>query len=138
MYNYKEIGNYNKFFTCLYKKKEAIDFLFSKTSEEILQLKNRIQPTDRTIDIKDIKDTADCVSAITKMKTKQNNFEIFKIIKNMDNEEIVQFVNYSKNFSSVIELDTNDEFSDNIYDKVVNVVAKATFIISQDTENFYI
>ena len=136
LYDYKEIGNYNKLFTCLYEKKEAIDFLFSHNKDEILKLKDRIQPTDRTIDIKDIKDTADCVSAITKMKELKNNFAIFQYIKNMDEEEISQFVNYSKIFSSVIELDTNDDFSDNVYDRVVNIITKATFIISQDTENF--
>ena len=136
MYDYKEIGNYNKLFTCLYEKKEAIDFLFSHKKEEILKLKDRIQPTDKTIDIKDIKDTADCVSAITKMKELKNNFEIFKYIKNMDIDEISQFVNYSKIFPSVIELDTNDDFSDNVYYRVINIMEKATFIISQDTENF--
>jgi len=33
MYDYKEIGNYNKLFTCLYEKKEAIDFLFLHKQE---------------------------------------------------------------------------------------------------------
>jgi len=54
----------------------------------------------------------------------------------MDKDEISQFVNYSKIFPSVIELDTNDDFSDNVYNRVVNIMTKATFIISQDTENF--
>jgi len=137
MYNYKEKGNYNKFFTCLYEKKEAIDFLFSHNKDEILKLKDRIQPTDRTIDIKDIKDSANCVSIITKMKEQKDNFSIFRnIIKHLDDEEISQFVNYSKIFSSIIELDTNDDFSDNVYDRVVNIMTKATIIISQDTETF--
>ena len=38
IYDYTNIKNYNKIFTCLYDKKEAIDFLFSKTSNEILKL----------------------------------------------------------------------------------------------------
>lgn len=55
----------------------------------------------------------------------------------MDNEEISQFVNYSKIFSSVIELESTDnkDISDNVYARVVNIMKKATFIISQDTEN---
>lgn len=36
IYDYTNIKNYNKLFTCLYDKKEAIDFLISKTENEIL------------------------------------------------------------------------------------------------------
>ena len=56
----------------------------------------------------------------------------------MDNEEISQFVNYSKIFSLVIEFENtyNKDISDNVYARVVNIMKKATFIIiSQDTEN---
>ena len=44
IYDYKNIGNYNNLFTCLYDKKVAIDFLFSKTNHEISYLKDRIPP----------------------------------------------------------------------------------------------
>ena len=54
IYDYKNKKNYNKLFTCLYGKKEAIDFLFSKEDQNIQILYDRIQPTDRTINIKDI------------------------------------------------------------------------------------
>ena len=137
IYDYKNIGNYNKLFTCLYDKKEAIDFLILKSkSEDILKLKDKIQPTDRTISIKDIIDTEKCVFAITKMKNIADNFKIFNYIKTLDEKTISQFENYSKIYSSVIELDTNDDFSDNVYDKVVNIITDATFNILQDTENF--
>ena len=56
IYDYKNIGKYNKLFTCLYDKKEAIDFLFSKTSDEILKLKDKIKPIDGILSIKDIID----------------------------------------------------------------------------------
>jgi hypothetical protein len=35
IYDYNNIQNYNKLLTCLYDKKEPIDFLFSKTIEDI-------------------------------------------------------------------------------------------------------
>jgi len=136
IYDYKNIGNYNKIFTCLYNKKEAIDFLFSKTSYEILKLKERIQPTDRTINIKDITDTEKCLSRMKNLKKTEDNFKIFDIIKKFDEKTISQFENYSKIYSSIIELDTNDDFSDNVYYKVVNIITDATFNILQDTENF--
>ena len=138
IYEYKNIGNYNKLFTCLYDKEEAIDFLFKTTSENINKLKDKIQPTDRTIEIKDITDTEVCVAAISTMKNKiQDNFKIFNYIKSMDEKTISQFENYSKIYSSVIELNTNQEDLDgNIYEKIIGIITDATFNILQDSQNF--
>ena len=110
IYDYTNIGYYNKLFTCLYDKKEAIDFLFSKTSEDIKRLKDKIQPTDRTINIQEIIGLDKCVSAITKMKKLEDNFRIFEYIKSMKKEEISDFENYSKIYPSIIQLDSNDDF----------------------------
>ena len=136
IYDYTNIQNYNKLFTCLYDKKEAIDFLFSKTSSEILKLKDKIQPTDRTISIKDVLDTEKCVSIITQMKDLKLNFKIFEYIKKLNKTEISQFENYSKIYLSIIELDSNEDFEDNVFDKVNNIIKDATFNILQDEENF--
>ena len=123
-------------FTCLYDNKEAVDFLFSKKSEEIIKLNDKIQPTDRTISIKDIIRTENCVFHIEKMKKQKDNFKIFEYIKSMNTDTISDFENYSKIYSSIIELDTNEEFSDNLYDKINNIIKDATFNILQDRENF--
>ena len=136
IYDYTNIKNYNKIFTCLYNKKEAIDFLFSKTSKEISKLKDKIQPTDRTISIKDIYDTQECVNIITIMGEKKSDLEIFNYITQLNDETIAKFENYSKVYSSIIELDTDDDISDNIYDKVFNIFKEAYFNIEQDSENF--
>ena len=79
---YTNIKNYNKLFTCLNDKKEVIDYLFSKTRAELLKLKDKIQPTDRTISIQDVLDTEKCVFIINKMKDLKDNFKIFDYIKN--------------------------------------------------------
>ena len=138
IYNYKNIAKYNKIFRCLYDKKDAIDFLYLKTSQEILDLKGKIQPTDRTISIQDIIDTENCVFHITKMKTLKDNFKIFEYIKGLDKDEktIQQFENYSKIYSSIFELVSNEDISENVYDKVVTIITDATFNIYLDSENF--
>ena len=79
---YTNIKNYNKLFTCLNDKKEVIDYLFSKTRAELLKLKDKIQPTDRTISIQDVLDTEKYVFIINKMKDLKDNFKIFDYIKN--------------------------------------------------------
>ena len=44
IYSYKNISDYNRIFSCLYDKKEAMDFLFEKIGENIIYLKERIEP----------------------------------------------------------------------------------------------
>ena len=136
IYDYTNIKNYNKLFTCLYDKKEAINFLFTKTSEEILKLKNKIQPTDRTISIQDVIDTEKCVFIVTAMKNLKQNSKIFAYIKKLSDNAISQFENYSKIYSSIIELDSNEDFEENVFDKVNSIIKDATFNILQDEENF--
>ena len=133
IYDYNDIKEYNKLFTCLYDKKEAIDFLFSKTNEDIEDLKDKIQPTDRTITIKDIIDTEECVSIIAEMKKIKDNSKIFSYIKQIDKDKISQFENYSKIYLSVIELDRNDNISENLYEQVFKIIENATFKILQDS-----
>ena len=136
IYNYKDIENYNKLFTCLFDKKEAIDFLFSKIEQNLNNLYDRIQPTDRIINIKDIEDTEECISEFTQMKKLEDNFKILNYIKSMNEKIISKFENYSKIYSSIIELDRNDDISGNFYEKVFNIIKDAIFDISQDTEKF--
>ena len=136
IYNYKDVENYNKLFTCLFDKKEAIDFLFSKIEQNLNNLYDRIQPTDRIINIKDIKDTEECISEFTKMKRLEDNFKIFDYIKSMNEKIISKFENYSKIYSSIIELDRNDDISGNLYEQVLNIIKDLIIDISQDTEKF--
>ena len=135
IYIYNDIKKYNRFFKCLYEKEEAIDFLFSKSSNDIIKLKEKIQPTDTTIKIKDIVDTSRCVEIIDKMKKTEGNQGKFEYITTLETE-IEQFENYSKVYPSIIELYTDDDISDNVYDKVVNIITEASFNIEQDKEKF--
>ena len=136
IYDYNNIENYNKLFTCLYDKNEAIDFLFSKIDQDIKILYDRIQPTDRTISIKDIKYTEECILAFKKMKNLKDNFRIFDYIKSMDEDMISKFENYSRIFSSVIELDTSYDNSQNLFEEVNDKIKEETFHIFQDTDSF--
>ena len=136
IYNYDNIQNYNKLFTCLYDKKEAIDFLFSKIEKGITHLYDRIQPTDRTISIADIKNTEDCISAFSEMKKAEDNFRIHTYIKNMKEEKISKFENFSRIYSSIIELDIFYDDSENLYDEVKDKIKDKAFNIFQDEDDF--
>ena len=56
-----------------------IDFLFKKTSEEIAKLKDKIKPTDVTINVKNIEDAYKCEATISIMKSKKDNFHYLNI-----------------------------------------------------------
>ena len=70
------------------------------------------------------------------MKKLEDNFKILNYIKSMNEKIISKFENYSKIYSSIIELDRNDDISGNLYEKVFNIIKDAIFDISQDTEKF--
>ena len=58
------------------------------------------------------------------MKDLKDNFRIFEYIQGMSGKEITQFENYSRIYPSIIELDRNDDISENLYEKVNNFLKK--------------
>ena len=149
IYDYKatEKDNYyNKLFTCLYDQKEALDFIFEKIDKKIQNidyLKNKIQPTSKTINIQDVIAAQECLTCISKMKDnidksgKEDNFKILQFIKGLSPTLIDQFEKYSQIYPAIIELDRSEEFSDDVYEKVNTIIQQdLTLNISQDSKNF--
>ena len=136
IYDYEENNNYCEIFTSLYQKKEAIDFLLLKTNQDINNLYEKIDPTNPSITLENIQDTHECIKVFKVLKEIKNNLEIFKYIKNLSDAQIKKFVIYSKDYSSIIELDRNEDSSLNLCQKISNIIKEAIFIIKQDTEIF--
>ena len=137
IYDYESSNSYYKVFTALYEKKEAIDFLlkYINTDINILrnQLKNKMNPINRTISIKDIEDTIKCLTHLQKFINK-NVSEILDYIKLLSEEDISKFVNYSKKYSFIIELDNNYE-KDN-FEEIYEIVHDANLVFNIDNEDF--
>ena len=139
IYHYLNTQDYNRIFSCLYDKKEAMEFLFEKIEKNINYLIDRIQPTITTLEIKDIKDTQKCIKEITDMKKMKDNFERFAYIKRLDSKSktISQFENYSKIYRSVIDLDRYYDKSENIYEQIEKLIKIClTLNIKKDSEAF--
>ena len=137
IYDFENNNNYCKLFTCLYDKKEAIDFLSTKTNQDINVLYDKIDPTNPSITMKNIQDTEECIKIFNEFKKLNDNFKIFNYIKNLDNNKISKFEIFSKNYTLIIELDRNDDSSLNLYQLVMNIIQDANFIFRQDSEDFY-
>ena len=137
IYDYESSDSYYKVFTAFYEKKEAIDFLlkYINTDINILrnQLKNKMNPINRTISIKDIEDTIKCLTHLQKFINK-NVSEILDYIKLLSEEDISKFVNYSKKYSFIIELDNNYE-KDN-FEEIYEIVHDASLVFNIDNEDF--
>ena len=137
IYDYEETNITFDLFTSLYEKKEAIDFLLSKNNQDISVLYERIDPTNKAITKQNIQDTEECIKIFNEFKKLKNNFKIFEHIKTkLTKDQISKFINYSKNYLSIIELDRNDDSSVNLCQQVNNYIQNATFIFRQDYENF--
>jgi hypothetical protein len=124
-------------FTSLYEKKEAIDFLTKKINKDISELYDRIDPNSPTITIQKIDDTKKCIEVFNKFPSmKNNNKKIFEYIKTLTEDEIKAFESYSKIYSSIIELDRNDNSTLNIFDQVDSIIKKAKFLFLHENEIF--
>ena len=140
IYDYKNIGDYNKLFTCLYEKKEAIDYLIEKIekNENIDDLQNKIDPTNTTVKAENIADTKRCIQCINDMKKKADYKMIFIYIKKLEKKAIDSFINYSKNFSKIMDLDRFYNSDENIYEEVKAIIEnKLRLDIYQDSEEFF-
>ena len=104
IYDYTNKGNYVKFFNYLYDKKEAIDFLKEKNTNEIQLLIEKLDLNDSKISKKDLDDTYNCVGFFAQIKKLNDNFEIFEFIKkNIDGKILKEFENFSNIYLSIIE-----------------------------------
>ena len=82
-------GYYNKLFTCLYGKKDAINLLIDKIGENIDNLKEKIDPTNTTVNFKNISDTKACIRCIDDMRKMKDYELIFGKIKNQIKSKLI-------------------------------------------------
>ena len=139
-YDYESKSPYYRVFTSIYEKKEAIDFLISKIEEAKKsktfkdlndKLQKNLDPTNRSITIKDISDTIDCLKHVNRLLDKDIQ-GIIKYLKELKEEDIEKFDNFSKKFASIIALDNKtgeDSFKD-VYD----IVQKVEILFHLDSE----
>ena len=141
-YDYESNSPYYRIFTSIYEKKEAIDFLLqkifeSKTSKNFKDLNDKLQknlnPTNRSIAIKDIRDTIDCLKHVNCLLYKYKDIPgIIKYIKELKEKEIIKFENFSKKFASIIALD--NKTGEDSFKEVYDFIQKSYILFHLDSE----
>ena len=111
IFDYESNSPFYRVFTSFYEKKEALDFLISKinTSNEsdklIIMIKGKLDPTNRSISIKDIDDTIESLGHFKNLTFFNDSSKIMDYLKELDEENIKKFKRYSKKYTSIFELD---------------------------------
>ena len=134
IYDYESNSPFYKVFTSLYDKKEAIDFLIEKIGSNIDNLRDKLDPTIKSISIKDIEDTIECINQFKNLINLNGN-EIIEYIKYLDPETIEKFTSYSNHYILIMELDRKNE--KDIFEEIYKIVEDAILIIKLDNEYFY-
>ena len=87
-----------------------------------------------------MQDCEKCIEFFKKFSEFKKNSDLFDYIKgdftNKNSEIIELFESFSKNYSSIIELDRNDNTAFNLFENVDKIIKKASLIFRQDKEDF--
>ena len=96
-YEFESDSPFYEVFTSFYDRKEAIDILLDKikNKSDFNNLKSKLDPTNRSISIKDIEDATACLNQFEQIKEK-NGLEIIEHIKYLNEETIKKMISYSK------------------------------------------
>ena len=134
-YDFESDSPFYEVFTSFYDRKEAIDFLLEKIklNSNFNDLKNKLDPTNRSLSIKDIEDAIICLNQFSNFKDK-NGYEIIEHIKYLDEEIIKKLISYSKHYPSIKELDNKNE--KDIFEKIYIIIEDASLIFKLDGEIF--
>ena len=146
IYDYENDSPFYEVFTSYYDKKEAVDFLLSKIDKNNFDknvdkniyinfddLKKKLDPTNRSISIKDIDDATVCLNQFVQLKNK-TGLEIITHIKNLNEEVIKKLISFSKHYPSIKELDSKNE--KDIFEEIYTIIMDASLTFKLDSEIF--
>ena len=134
-YEFESDSPFYEVFTSFYDRKEAIDILLDKieNKSDFNNLKYKLDPTNRSISIKDIEDATACLNEFAKFKEK-NGLEIIEHIKYLNEGTIKKMISYSKHYPSIKELDSKNE--NDIFENIYTIIEDASLTFKLDGEIF--
>ena len=144
IYDYETNSPYYKVFISFYEKKEALDFLMrniktnkKSNDQNFTELRKKLiyklDPTNRSISIKDINDTIKSLQIFNSII----DLDAHAIINSMQlltKEEIETIENFSKKFGSIIELENKNE--EDPFKKVYDIIQDGSLLFNLDNEDF--
>ena len=98
-----------------------------------MKLKKNLDPTNRSISIKDINDTIECLTHF-KMFINKDTKDIINYLKLLTPKQIKNFESFSKKYGSIIELDSKT--GKDKFEEVYEIINDASLLFNLDNENF--
>ena len=134
-YEFESDSPFYEVFTYFYDRKEAIDILLDKikNKSDFNNLKYKLDPTNRSISIKDIEDAKACLNQFAQFKEK-NGLEIIEHIKYLNEGTIKKMISYSKLYPLIKELDSKNE--KDIFGNIYTIIEDASLTFKLDGEIF--
>lgn len=121
------------------KKNELLYFLISKinidTNKFINTIKDKLDPTKRSISIKVINDTIECLCYFKNLYIWIDSSKIIDYLKELDVETIKKYESYSKKYPSIIELDIKNE--KDVFEKIYQIIQDTSLIFKLENEDFW-
>ena len=138
IYDCEKKGYNVQFFNLFNNQKEAIDFLLSKSQENLEYIKDKLVSLDNAVKSKDIDEVDNCIEFFhNELKTCKNKLIMFEKINNKINEDLLgKFKTFIKIFPYLVELDNNSDNSYNLYIAAKEYFTQATYYISLIDEEY--
>ena len=136
IYDCEKKGENIEFFNLFNNQKEAIDFLLTKTHDNLEIIKDKLISNDVII-TNDIDEVDNCIDFFNnELKKCKNQFELFEKIKNINNNLLANFIKFINKFQYLVELDNNSDNSYNIYMEAKKYFTEATYNTSLIYEEY--
>ena len=137
IYDCQQKGNVVEFFNLFYGQKEAIDFLLTKTHDNLEYIKDKLISIDNTVKTSDIDKVDSCIDFFNnKIKSSKNKYDMFGKIKDIDDNMLNNFKNFIKIFQYLVELDNNSDNSYNLYIESNKYFSNAKYNINLKGEEY--
>ena len=137
IYDCEKKGFNIEFFNLFNNQKEAIDFLLTKSHENLEIIKDKLLSIDNAVKENDIDEVDNCIDYFNNvLRNCKNRFDLFEKIKNINENLLSNFKKFIKIFPYLVELDNNSDNSYNLYIKAKKYFSDTAYYISLNYEEY--
>ena len=126
-----------EFFNLFNNQKEAIDFLLTKSHENLEIIKDKIISIDNAVKASDIEEVDNCIDIFNNvLRNCKNKYDLFEKIKKINETSLGNFKKFIQIFPYLVELDNNSDNSYNLYIQANKYFINAKYYISLNYEEY--
>ena len=114
-----------------------IDFLLTKSHENLEIIKDKLISIDNAVKASDIEEVDNCIDIFNNdLRNSKNKYDLFEKIKKINETSFGNFNKFINIFPSLVELDNNSDNSYNLYIQANKYFINAKYYISLNYEEY--